>query len=139
MILANNYECIFICWLSSPSVYTSSISESTKQRSWGPLLNVNWYKALQACASISVSKLYNFHLPYLLTFVSTLFLGKHYFLAENSEILIFAIYLVWKGHFFVEKRHVSAWPRILIWNLKVFCWCDKHTYFVTYRHSILVL
>ena len=35
--------------------------------------------------------------------------------AENSEILIFAIYLVWKGHFFVEKGHVSAWPRIFIW------------------------
>ena len=28
----------------------------------------------------------------------------------------FAIYLVWKGIFFVEKRHVSAWPRILFWS-----------------------
>ena len=41
--------------------------------------------------------------------------GQKLFLAENSEIFIFAIYLVWKGHFFVEKGHVSAWPRILIW------------------------
>ena len=31
--------------------------------------------------------------------------GQKLFLAENSEILIFAIYLVWKGHFFVEKVH----------------------------------
>ena len=29
------------------------------------------YEALQACASISVSKLYNFHLPYLVTFFNT--------------------------------------------------------------------
>ena len=27
--------------------------------------------------------------------------GQTLFLAENSEILISAIYLVWKGHFFV--------------------------------------
>ena len=32
-----------------------------------------WYDTLQPCASISVSKLYNFHLPYLVTFVVTLF------------------------------------------------------------------
>ena len=42
-------------------------------------------------------------------------LGQKKILAENSEILIFAIYLVWKGHFFfVEKGHVSACPRFLI-------------------------
>ena len=30
--------------------------------------------------------------------------GEKLFLVESSEILIFAIYLVWKGHvFFVEK------------------------------------
>ena len=35
---------------------------------------------------------------------------------ENSEILIFVIFLLWKGNFFFfEKGHVSAWPRILIW------------------------
>ena len=46
----------------------------------------------------------------------TLQLGQKLFLPENSEILISAIYFVWKGHFFVvEKWHVSAWPRILIW------------------------
>ena len=31
------------------------------------------YDTLQACASISVSRLYNFHLPYLVTFANTLF------------------------------------------------------------------
>ena len=34
-------------------------------------LNVN--ETLQACASISVSKLYNFHFPYLVTFVNQFF------------------------------------------------------------------
>ena len=30
--------------------------------------------------------------------------------------IIFVMYLVRKGHFFVEKGHVSAWPRIVIWS-----------------------
>ena len=30
--------------------------------------------------------------------------GQKLFLAENSEILIFATYLVWKGLFFVKKK-----------------------------------
>ena len=33
---------------------------------------INIYDALQACTSISVSKLCNFHLPYLVTFVNKL-------------------------------------------------------------------
>ena len=62
--------------------------------------------------------------------------------------IIFVMYLVRKGHFFVEKGHVSAWPRIFIWSnwkiryvryVKDFFWCDKHTYFVTYQKTILVL
>ena len=41
--------------------------------------------------------------------------GQKLFFGENSEILIFAISLVWKGHFlYFEKGHVSAGPRILI-------------------------
>ena len=41
--------------------------------------------------------------------------GQKLFLPENLEILIFAVYLVWKGHFLCEKGNVSAWPKILIW------------------------
>ena len=39
-------------------------------------------------------------------------IGQKLFLPENSEILTFAIFLVWKGIFFVENGYVSAWPRI---------------------------
>ena len=52
----------------------------------------------------------------VLTFVG----GQKLFFGETSEILVFAIYLIWKGNFFVEKGHVPAWLRILIWpNLKI--------------------
>ena len=39
--------------------------------------------------------------------------GQKLFLAESSEFLVLAIYLVWKGQICLfEKRHVLAWPRI---------------------------
>ena len=37
-----------------------------------------------------------------------LVLGQKLFLPENSEILFFAIFLVLKANFFVEKGHVSV-------------------------------
>ena len=56
------------------------------------------YDTLQACASISVSKLYNIHLPYLVTFVNKLFFG---FVPEYLGLPVLTKYFV-KNCFFVS-------------------------------------
>ena len=107
------------------------------------------YKTLQDCASNSVSKLYNFPLTYLVTFVNKLvfcFFPKHlglpvlikYFvkiLCLCLEVgLDFCYFTLTLGHFYtynIWKIHVDAFPQS--------CRCGNYLSFVTLVTPITVL
>ena len=71
------------------------------------------YDTLQACASISVSKLYNFHLPYLVTVVNKFFFCC---VSKYLELLDLAKY-------FVKKKcvHWSLFAKLEICWISFIC------------------
>ena len=71
------------------------------------------YETLQACASISVSKLYKFNLPYLVTFVNKL---VFWFFPNYSGLQVLTKYFV-KNSFFVSWGSPQFWLFYLIFGL----------------------
>ena len=104
------------------------------------------YEALQVCASISVSKRYNFHPPYLVTFVNTLFfcfLPKYLGIPVLTKYFVNICLLVSWGKpqfllFYLNFRPIVH-PKYIKIHIKAFCRYQKYLSFATVDTPVTVL